>query len=269
MRYYGMTDIGKKRNSNQDSFACRTIASDALLCVVCDGMGGARGGAVASAVALEAFCKRCELFFDAFGNTVPSVGEITAALAHAVNDANFAVWQKALCDAALHGMGTTLVAALFYKRMMYAVNVGDSRLYHMANGSPLQITRDHSLVQHLIDSGKLTIAEGKRYPNRNVITRCIGGEKIVAADIFPTPLCPQGGYVLLCSDGLSNYLSPSQLYETVTGAHSDILCPQDALTARVGALISLANEAGGGDNITALVVGYESAAAADAAQTKA
>ena len=154
-------------------------------------------------------------------------------------------------------MGTTLVAALFTEDTMYVVNVGDSRLYHMAQGLPIQVSHDHSLVQHLVDSGKLTLAEARRYPGRNVITRCIGAEPNIAADVFLVPLCREGGYVLLCSDGLTNELSVQTLYDTVTGRDDRAPCTSAQLAARVGALIALANEAGGGDNITALVAWYE------------
>lgn len=258
MQYYGMSDIGKKRTSNQDSYTVRALGGGALLLVVCDGMGGARGGAIASKMALEAFAARCE---EAFSPSAPEPlrdpGEISAALAHAVSDANFALWQRAQADAALHGMGTTLAAALFTEDTMYVVNVGDSRLYHMAQGLPIQVSHDHSLVQHLVDSGKLTLAEARRYPGRNVITRCIGAEPNIAADVFLVPLCREGGYVLLCSDGLTNELSVQTLYDTVTGRDDRAPCTSAQLAARVGALIALANEAGGGDNITALVAWYE------------
>lgn len=257
MNYYGMSDIGKKRTSNQDSYAVRQLGGGALLFVVCDGMGGARGGATASKMALEAFCAHCEEAFSPAAEPPQQPGEISAVLAHAVSDANYALWQRAEEDTALRGMGTTLIAALFVGQTMYVANVGDSRLYHMAQGLPIQISHDHSLVQHLVDSGKLTIAEARRYPGRNVITRCIGAEPNIAADVFLVPLCREAGYVLLCTDGLTNELSVQTLYDTLTEKDDKAPCTTAQLAARVGALIALANEAGGGDNITALAVWYE------------
>ena len=260
MIFYGISDVGKMRRSNQDSFLVRELPGGVLLAVVCDGMGGANGGAVASSVAAETFFARCEEQLRAaliekgdLGRL--SAGDYTAMLAHAVADANYAVWKRGEEDATLHGMGTTLVAALIVGRDLYCVNVGDSRLYHIHRCRVTQVTHDHSLVQHLIDTGKLNLQEAKRYPNRNVITRAVGSEQNVPADIFTVCVSSAGGYIVLCTDGLTNYVDSERLL-SVMAAESDVICTEEELRARAGELIGLANDAGGSDNITVIAVGY-------------
>lgn len=260
MIVFGMSDIGKKRQNNQDCFTVRELPDGILLAVVCDGMGGANGGAVASKLAIDTFSDRCAAYVrDVFGQQGTTAhltaGDYTSILAHAVSDANFAVWKRGSEEAALCGMGTTLVAALIVGNDLYCVNVGDSRLYHLTGGFAAQISHDHSLVQHLIDTGKLNRAEAAYYPNRNVITRAIGSEQNVAADIFTVRLSSAGGYILLCTDGLTGAVSTEEI-SAVVAAEKAGICTEEELRRRVKLLIDLANEAGGNDNVTVLAVGY-------------
>ena len=260
---WGITNTGLVRSENQDAYAVFE-AGAFHAAVVCDGMGGTNGGQVASAIAVARFEKELR---DSLRDDM-DIPQLRQAMLSAIACANDAIRQEAARNAEYQHMGTTLVCAVARSDMAIIGNIGDSRAYHITPEGIFQISRDHSVVENMVAKGDLTPLEARTHPNRNLITRALGPDIHAKADAFELPW-HKDEFLLLCSDGLSNYLSPSQLYETVTGAHSDILCPQDALTARVGALISLANEAGGGDNITALVVGYESAAAADAAQTKA
>ena len=148
-------------------------------------------------------------------------------LAHAVTDANRWVYTSTEKDKSLKGMGTTLVAALVVGDVLYAVNVGDSRLYLYNHGRLTQITRDHSLVQYLLDTGKLTKEEAKDYPNRNVITRAVGIERSIESDIFSVDLSRLHGdaCAMLCSDGLSGYVEAA--------------CPMPVITSTLQSLFGL------------------------------
>jgi len=286
MKLYGKTDIGRRRKNNQDSFVIRRYEEiGAALGLVCDGMGGASGGNIASALACEKFLCRIDAFFaeERVRHGVWTEGDVTSTLAHAVADANQAVYRRAAKDSSLRGMGTTLVAALVIGETLYAVNVGDSRLYLYARGRLTQITKDHSLVQYLIDTGKLTSEEAKSYPSRNVITRAIGTESSIEADIFSVDLSTlrgdQNAMAMLCSDGLSSYVDAEVIrkmlaeHETANTAEeksdadsrengqteklTDKITKQDedaSGNALLDALIAAANDAGGVDNVTVVLM---------------
>ncbi len=249
----GKTDIGRRRKNNQDSFVIRQYeGAGYALGLVCDGMGGANGGNIASALASERFVACVEKFLNAEGGRARTAteGDISLMLAHAVADANHAVFRASGKDESLKGMGTTLVAALVVGGTLYAVNVGDSRLYLFAHGKLTQITRDHSLVQYLVDAGKITATEAKTYPNRNVITRAVGIEKNIEADIFSVDVRDLGpdACALLCSDGLSGYVDGQKMIDLLSGEE-----PYDGDRVAT-ALIDAANEAGGTDNITVVLM---------------
>ena len=264
MFFYGKSDIGRIRKTNQDSFLTKRLANEAVLGVVCDGMGGVNGGNIASGIAVETFAAKVEDFIRrkaaaGISETQISEGDYTALLARAVVDANHAVYSKASASADLRGMGTTLVAALVVKNNLYIVNIGDSRLYVTTDSSITQITKDHSLVQYLLDSGKLTPAEAQNYPKKNIITRAVGIEMDIEADIFSVNLAgTRKGYILLCSDGLTNFVKLEEISSIVTApAASDADIPT-LLEQKAANLINRANEAGGSDNITAVLIEYNS-----------
>ncbi len=253
MHLFGNTDIGKRRQNNQDSFFTKQYDDPHIaLALVCDGMGGANGGNIASTLAVEAFMHRVDHFVESVKvkHRSATEGDISSALAHAVSDANTAVYRRAAEETTLKGMGTTLVAALRMDDILYIVNVGDSRLYLYADGVLAQITRDHSLVQYLIDTGKLHPSEAKDYPSRNVITRAVGTERSLEADIFSfdmkTVENDPTACALLCSDGLSSYVEEAFI--------CDVLKTQTDRRAVPDMLISAANEAGGADNITVVLM---------------
>ena len=258
MLYYGNTDIGMHRQINQDSFMTIPMwGGEATLLVVCDGMGGHKSGDVASKTAVETFTR--SMFSsespaeDDDENTVAAY--IKFHLVSSCDAANKAVFKMSMENAENRGMGTTLVAALIYKNKLYAVNIGDSRLYMITGFSTIQISRDHSFVQYLVDSGKLTEEEAKTYPRRNVITRAIGVGEKARVDYFTADLSEWegGGYILLCSDGLSNYIDNETLFNVVYLPGPTAEETEDDLKNKVEKLIQMANERGGADNITAVI----------------
>lgn len=249
MIYFGKTDIGKLRKGNQDSFGIYEIAENALLLAVCDGMGGAAGGGEASRIALEAFSGEIKAVFESriSENKLDASGiDIKLTLGNAVGCANSAVYNTAKENPELSGMGTTLVALLIVDGALYSVNVGDSRMYKISGDEIAQITRDHSYVQYLIDMGKMTPEEAKNSTNRNIITRAIGTEESIEADIASVESGDGDTYFLLCSDGLTNMVPDTEIAKAVLGEGT----PEE----KVLSLISAANENGGSDNITVVLL---------------
>lgn len=254
----GKTDIGRRRKNNQDSFVIRQWDDiGCALGVVCDGMGGANGGNIASALACEHFVSAVESFMrtDKVRDRIATEGDYSSMLARAVTGANQCVYSSTEKDKSLKGMGTTLVAALVVGDILYAVNVGDSRLYLYNRGRLTQITRDHSLVQYLMDTGKLTREEAKEYPNRNVITRAVGIERSIESDIFSVDLSrlSDDACAMLCSDGLSGYVEAEEIQALLSDSTASDPYDGDAAAA---ALVDAANEAGGIDNITVVLMRF-------------
>ncbi len=248
------TDIGMRRNVNQDSYILNTFSEKTALCVVCDGMGGAKGGAEASKIASEAFAASVEEFIKPFIGTKERsvhVNEIREKLIESVDKANDAVYSYAKGHPSLKGMGTTLVAALIIEHNIFAINVGDSRMYLIKGNKIKQITKDHSYVQYLIDMGQLTEKEAETFPNRNVITRAVGTEESVLPECFRES-ASDGSFILLCSDGLTNFVSNEEIRDIITKDSKNM--DQLTLNLRVRKLIDLANANGGADNITAAVI---------------
>ncbi len=263
MNFFGKSDTGKQRAANQDSFAVRPICKNATLCVVCDGMGGAKSGNVASECAIEAFVagviKYSEAKINGDGVLKITSDEACIILDDAAVDANRAVYEKSQSSPDFEGMGTTLVAALLCDEIAYVINIGDSRLYLVSDNAITQITHDHSYVQHLIDSGTLTVEEARNHPFRNRITRAVGIQEEIDCDIFSVELSTLDiCYLLLCSDGLSGQLMPEDIY-TIVSSDLDIdviLDTETELADKTDRLIEAANDAGGPDNITAVLVKY-------------
>jgi PPM family protein phosphatase len=241
---------GRVRTANEDSFG---ICAEEGLFLVCDGMGGAAAGEVASRVAVEAVLKSLcgPRKKPSAKDTDPGpIGdrpgsEISGMLRDAVSDANHIVFSQAANDSRLHGMGTTLVALFAQGNKVWVAHVGDSRCYRFGGGSLEQLTRDHSLVDEQVKLGQLTREEAERSPLRNVITRAVGSQRSVSTEIGEFEVT-QGDLFLLCSDGLTRELSDARI-ETLLKQADDLdrVCQQ---------LIDAANEAGGRDNVTCVVV---------------
>ena len=366
IRYFGSTDVGKKRTNNQDAFNVRALSTGEILAVLCDGMGGANAGNIASEIALDTFFEYIETALTAYGaltagktsaagpeaereedgssakddkpgeddegsdpQKAPIVSRISqiypsvnypALLESAAEEANQAVYNRSRSAPEYEGMGTTLVAALIRDGTLYCCNVGDSRLYLVQGDAIRQVTHDHSYVQYLVDIGRMTQEEAEQSPYKNIITRSIGREKNVFCDTYTVTLragavapdeftdtrevlpaaraanekrarsgvksmrssqsddeddAVKPIYVLLCSDGLTNYVSrdimrgavvgqmtlgePQKEKESADAPARSGYAPADPtdLRSRVATLISSANDGGGGDNITAILIECE------------
>lgn len=215
MQYWGITDKGMVRSMNQDTYFAGPVGTrndeEALLLVVCDGMGGAKAGDLASATACEEFVASVRQ------SLTEETGTPKEILAKAAEQANHAVVVKAEENDEYRGMGTTLVAALVCGDCAVVANVGDSRCYHIRNNEIRQVTKDHSLVEDMIDKGELSREAAWRHPRKNLITRAVGTENRVECDLFEIGL-QSGEELLLCSDGLSNIVnSQEMLFEVLYG----------------------------------------------------
>ncbi len=252
MNFCGKTDIGKVRNNNQDSFFADflppigKLCGNAFLAVVCDGMGGAAGGQIASSLAVEAFVSRLKTKLSASAENASRLSEIrfSELMDDAVQYANSKVYSKSKKEPELYGMGTTLVACLIVKKNIYIVNVGDSRLYAVSGDRLCQITVDHSYVQALVDSGSISEGEATNHPDKNIITRAVGIRNSVTPDAFLISDFPDS--LLLCTDGLTNMVDGNGILAAITSPKN--------VTGTVTELIRLANEGGGKDNITAVLI---------------
>ncbi len=236
MNVYGITDRGLVRRQNQDCYDSCTL-DDAVFAVVCDGMGGARGGNVASRMAVDCVIAVVER---------DRREEPGAVMNQALAEANEAVLERSLSDPDCSGMGTTLVAAwLQADRHGFVLNVGDSRAYQISADGITQITRDHSLVADLVARGKITPDEARNHPNKNIITRALGTERHTEGDLFEVDLAP-GDHILLCSDGLSNVVTEQEiLYEVLYGGEEVTCCSR---------LLEIAMHRGAPDNVTAVLI---------------
>ena len=247
MKIYGLTDRGAVREINEDSIGILSLPSGMTVAVVCDGMGGAAGGRTASELAVETFT---ESIREELSRTErPDVKSIKRALEISIEAANSAIFEHALIHTELQGMGCTLNAVVCspeLSRLCFA-NVGDSRLYTITKKEIKQLSKDHSFVQFLVDTGEITPTEAETHPQKNLITRAVGIDPTVEADIAYIKL-PQKKQVsfLLCSDGLHGLVSAENIKEIVLG--------NEALEGKVFSLIKAANDAGGHDNVSAILL---------------
>ena len=241
MEAWGLTDPGKVRSQNQDFYELRELDDDTMLAVVCDGMGGARAGNVASRLAVDVFYQEIERVMD----SRLSEKELLRMLKDATELANTAVYEQSLLSDAYVGMGTTLVAALIRGNKAYVVNVGDSRAYHLNREEIHMITEDHSVVEMMVKRGEITREQAKYHPVKNLITRAVGTEETVESDTFVQDLKP-GDTILLCSDGLSNMMADQEiLFEVAHGANRSNCCKR---------LLDIAENRGAPDNVTVVIV---------------
>jgi len=241
MQSWGLTDPGCVRKQNQDAYRIEQLDRSTLLCVVCDGMGGAKSGNVASTLAVEVFVDEIT------SSWTPGMDSerIDQMLLGAVKLANFTVYDQAAQFEEFSGMGTTLVAALIQDNRATLVNVGDSRVYGINRNGIHLLTKDHSLVQMMVDRGDLTPEVAKSYPGKNLITRAVGTEPVVLCDLYHKEV-NKGDYLLLCSDGLSNVMDDQEiLFEVVHGVNKERCCQR---------LLSIAKNRGAPDNVTSVLV---------------
>ena len=241
MQSWGLTDPGCVRKQNQDAYRIEQLDRNTLLCVVCDGMGGAKSGNIASTLAVEVFAEEIRRSW------VRNMDDdrIDQMLRSAVKLANFTVFDQAAQIEEFSGMGTTLVAAFVHGKKCTVVNVGDSRAYGINRSGIHQISKDHSLVQLMVDRGELTPEVAKSYPGKNFITRAIGTEPVVMCDIYHREVS-KGDFILLCSDGLSNLMDDQEiLFEVVHGVNKQHCCKR---------LLNIAKNRGAPDNVTGVLI---------------
>jgi protein phosphatase len=239
---WALTDKGVARRDNQDYHHLELFyASDQAVCVVCDGMGGARSGNIASRIAADTFISGMIL------QVRPGLTQkaLRSALASSLFAANKQVFEKSQTDPEYYGMGTTLVGASVTPECALIINVGDSRAYHINAGGIRQITCDHSLVEELLERGEITHEEAKNHPSKHLITRVLGTDCDVDPDFYAVDLTG-GDFLLLCSDGLNNVVEDQEiLFEVIHGGDPATACQR---------LVSMANGRGGPDNITVVLI---------------
>ncbi len=238
MRVYGVSNIGLVRKENQDAFVVGENESF-VYAVVCDGMGGANGGAIASEIAVDIVSKRISV--------AEKSSDYKFVLLSAVSAANISVYDKARADETLEGMGTTIVAAVVKDDVLYVAHAGDSRAYLFDGEKLTQLTRDHSVVQELLESGDLTPDQAQHYPNRNLITRALGVSVDLEAEYNEFYL--SGDYsVFICTDGVTTLVDDAEIAEFISKN------PETAIDS----IIELAMERGGTDNATAVIINSNS-----------
>ena len=241
MQAWGLTDPGMVRSQNQDHYAIVKLGRDQLLAIICDGMGGARSGNIASQMAVEVFVEEVKRTTRA--NMKPD--RIDNMLEQALEMANEAVYEQSQLSEEYRGMGTTLVAAFFQKDQLTVANVGDSRAYLFNKDGVKSITTDHSLVELMVQRGEITREAAKFHPGKNLITRAVGTEAKVSCDLYHLKL-NKGDSVLLCSDGLSNVMSDQEIvFEVIHGVNKNDCCQR---------LMNIANYRGSPDNVTVALI---------------
>ena len=242
----GHTDVGRKREINEDSFL---VDEDLRLFVVADGMGGHAGGGTASRIAVQTIQERLKAAREGdpslfAGATVLEESPLCEVMREAVEGACFSIYEAAKGDPSLAGMGTTVTALVFSGTNSYVAHVGDSRCYLVRAGHIYQVSEDHSLVNEQIKAGAITPDEARTSRFKNIITRSVGFEADVAVDMMGFEAEP-GDRLILCCDGLSNLVDDSEILEVVNRTPPD---------AGARELVDLANGRGGDDNITVIVI---------------
>ena len=241
MQSWGLSDQGCVRKQNQDAYLIEQLDRNTQLCVVCDGMGGAKSGNIASSLAVDVLVQEVKRSWTASMDK----GKIEQMLRSAVKLANFTVYDQSMQFEDFDGMGTTLVAVLVRGRHATVVNVGDSRAYLVDRNGIRQLTKDHSLVQMMVERGELTPEMARTYPGKNFITRAIGTEPMVLCDVYHLEL-EKGDCMLLCSDGLSNMMDDQEiLFEVVHGVNKQYCCQR---------LLDIAKNRGAPDNVTSILI---------------
>lgn len=238
MKIQYITDVGRRRQTNQDSAGVFVNETGKSLTMVADGMGGHQAGDVASQMLISLLGESWQ------ATQLTDADAISKWLSEMIQTANEAIYQAGVSDATKAGMGTTVVAAVLLENQVLFANVGDSRLYLIKAGEICQMTEDHSLVHELVKSGEISEEMAANHPRKNVLTRSVGTPEEVVVDI-DTFEVEVDDILLLCSDGLTNMVSDNDILTTVVS--------KPTLEEVLHDLINSANEAGGADNITALL----------------
>ncbi len=240
MKIFGNTNIGLVRSSNQDSFITGEFESGTVWAVVCDGMGGASGGDIASKMAIELIAERIRGGY----NDKMKSSSVANLLESAINFASIKIYDRTAVEENLKGMGTTVVAAIVRENEALISHAGDSRAYIIGD-KIRQVTTDHSIVQEMLDRGDITEEEAKHHPIKNYITRALGVKDRITVD-FTSEELKENEKLLLCTDGLTNFVDNERI-EEIIGSSAD---------NAVEKLIEEANKNGGRDNITVVIASY-------------
>ena len=239
---WALTDVGLVRRDNQDAYGVEVNPdTQQAVCVVCDGMGGIRGGGLASRIAVDTFLSRMR---EGLSPDMPAeeILQLSSAAATAANEAiRAAMAEHADC----RGMGTTLVAAVTCPEGAAVTNVGDSRAYQITAGGIRRISKDHSLVETLVDRGDITAEEARTHPKRNYITRALGPEPIALCDGYVVPMLP-GDFILLCTDGLVSTVTDREMQEEILNGGDLDHC--------LDRLLEISKRNGAEDNVTAVLL---------------
>ena len=239
--FFGKSDKGKLRKANEDFFACRKLSGSEYLFVVADGMGGHQAGDVASKLGTLTFARH-------YKELRAEKVHISDALKESISVANEAILKKASDDLKKRGMGTTFSAIAISNLKAYIAHVGDSRIYIIRNGQMLRLTTDHTFVEKMVEEGRLTQEEARDHPQKNILYMSLGARQSFYPEISESFDLKEGDIFVLCSDGLNNMVTDAQIKEFAAGYP-----PRKA----VERLIKLANDNGGVDNITLLIVRIE------------
>lgn len=240
LKIVAKTDKGLIRENNQDAYAVGELPNEVAWAVVCDGMGGAAGGNIASALAVKVISDKINTSF----NDKMRSASIKNLLDSAITAANIEVYDMAYSRESLNGMGTTVVAVIVRDGVAHIAHAGDSRAYIVKDCGVEQITTDHSLVQNLVDRGEITKEEAEHHPNKNVITRAVGVDKRIDIDYSEVEL-NENETLILCTDGLSNYVTNDEMVIDIKDGQ---------YYAFADRLVKRANKNGGGDNITVVAI---------------
>jgi protein phosphatase len=242
LRIAAKTDIGKKRNNNQDSYAAGELPNSVAWAIVCDGMGGAAGGNVASSNAVKVISERITSSY----RPGMSPNSIKNMLISAITAANISVYDMSRVNKELEGMGTTVVCTVITDSVAYIAHAGDSRAYAVSNDTVKQLTKDHSVVQQLVEEGTISPDEAKRHPKKNLITRALGVDPEIKIDYCEYDMT-QDDILILCTDGFTNFVENDEFLNIVeNNSYYEI----------ADKLVQAANDNGGGDNITVVALSY-------------
>jgi protein phosphatase len=241
MEQWGITDCGKVRLDNQDVFKILYDEDKSIsVFVVCDGIGGAKAGNVASSLAADTFMHNIGRYIENIG----SINDTAEKMTFAVSAANEAVYEKSVRNDDLAGMGTTLTAAVSTTDGEVVVNIGDSRAYHISPDKITQITKDHTVIENLIARGDITRSQARIHPSKHLITRALGTNKVEPPDVFFLYL-ESGEHILLCSDGLTDVVIDSEILHELQRGLSVRECCEN--------LLKIALSRGAPDNVTVVI----------------
>ncbi|MBW7574007.1 Stp1/IreP family PP2C-type Ser/Thr phosphatase [Caproiciproducens sp. AGMB10547] len=240
MKIFSKSDVGLVRQTNQDACKSGTFSENSAWAVVCDGMGGVNGGNIASEIAVD---KISEGIVSSFQEEMTD-GSVKDLMLTAIHSANLAIHDEAANHIQLAGMGTTVVAVIVSGGIAHIAHAGDSRAYLITQNDIRQLTTDHSMVQEMVNNGDITEQQAKIHPQKNIITRALGVESSIQIDYSEYEFY-SGSMLLICTDGLTNYIDAKQIFELSKTMDADSLTDK---------LVTLAKDCGGGDNITVVII---------------